>query len=499
MTDLTITQQALEDRQVLLTVTVPEARAEKAMHDAARRLAKQYRFPGFRPGKAPYNIVAQRVGRAALLEDAVEELGPALYSEALETTGLEPFAPGNLKEVTLDPLTLKFEVPLPPTVDPGDYRSLRVPEAPPDETAIEAHVQADLEEMGQGRTSWEPVERPIAYGDLVTISLKLTVDGEVVMENDDWDFEPNETDHTLAPEFDAAFVGMSSGESKSFAAAFPDEGGSAWAGKEGHFEVAVKAVQGKTEPAYDDAFAVEKGFESAGDMLQKVREHAVEHVKADAEAEHRRQVIEALLAGATLAYPPAAVDRAVDQMAAEQEAMFKAYGFESTEELLRLQKRTQESYLADLRPDAEQRLRRELVLDAIAAREHFPVNTYALEQFLVDNAGSDPAQLAELRGLLASSEAYREFLTIRVARRKADALIQAIARGEDVPAPGAHPADEPPPVAETELAEAVEDETAEDAGQETVEETAEAVTEIEAASQPDDETEATVEDDSSNS
>lgn len=501
MTDLTITQQALDDRQVRLTVTVPADRTEQAMREAARRLAKNYRFPGFRPGKAPYHIVVQRIGRAALLEEAIEEMGNSIYQEALATTGLEPFAPGSLTNVTPDPVTLTFDVPLPPIADPGDYRSLRLDVPPVDEAEIEEHLQADLSQMDRGRTTWTPVDRPIQYGDLVTISLKLTVDGEVALENEDWDFSPDAEDFTLVREFDDAFIGMSSGESKSFAAVFPEDGDSQWAGKEGQFEVAVKAVQGKAEPSYDDAFAVEHGFESAEDMFQKLREHAASHVEENAKSKYYGQVMDALLEGAALSYPPAAVDNKVDLLMAEQEAVFRAYGFESMEEVLRLQNRTEEDFRADLRPEAERRLRRDLVLDAIVGREHFPVSDYELDQWLVSNLSADPNRLAEMQQTLATNLAYRDWLASRIQRHKAEELIQAIARGEEVPAPGQHQAEEAPPVApepepaaeaaapEAEAAPIAE--TPDEAGPEAVA-SAEEPAEIEAASQPAEETETTV-------
>ncbi|MBX7234377.1 MAG: trigger factor [Caldilineales bacterium] len=479
MTDLIITQQALDNRQMSLTVTVPNDRTELALRDAARRLGKNYRFPGFRPGKAPYHVIAQRVGRAALIEEAMSEIGSDLFEEALATTGLEPYAPGHLTDLTLDPLTLTFAVPLAPIADPGDYRSLRLDIPPLDEAEVEEHIQADLSQMGRGQTLWAPVDRPIQYGDLATINLKLTVEDEVVLEQEDWDFSPSETDYTLLPAFDAAFIGMSSGESKSFSASFPAESDSAWAGKEGQFEITVTAIKSKGEPAYDDAFAIAHGFENAAVMFQKLRDHATAHVQAEADDAYRRRAIETLLEEAELHYPPAAIDNMVNLLVAEQESVFRGYGFESTAEVLRLQKRSEEDYLEELRPQAERRLRHELLLNAIAEREQFPVSDYELDNLLVENLERDADELAKMRHEVATNLNYRLWLTGRIQRHKAVDLVVAIARGEDVPAPGQHLAEEAPPVEEEEPEVMADDESEPEA-------------EIEAASQPAGETDATV-------
>lgn len=451
MTDLIITQQALDNRQIRLNVVVPDDRTEKVLREAARRLAKNYRFPGFRPGKAPYQIIAQRVGRAALLEEALQEIGPLVYLEAVEAAGLEPYGPATLTEVVPEPLMLTYEVPLAPVANLGDYRSLRVDAPTLDEAEIEKHVQDDLSRMVAGDdTYWAPVERPTEYGDLITIGLELMVDGEVVLENQDWDFSPSATTYTLLPEFDAAFIGMRSGESKSFVAVFPDTNDNSWPGKEGHFNVTVKAIKGKVEASYDDAFAVKHGFENTEDMFQKLRAHASAHLQVSANASYRQKVIEQLIASAELSYPPAAIERQTEVLMAEQENYFKAYGFESTAEVLRLQDRTEDEYRQELRPDAEVRLRRDLALEAIADAERFPVSAYEMDKLLLDSLGDQRQQLAEMRKALATNEDYRAWLTTRIRHRKAHELIIAIARGEQVPAPGQHAAAEAPPAVATE-------------------------------------------------
>jgi trigger factor len=119
---LKIEVQEMEDRQVRLTVEVPNERLEKAMHSAARSLSRQTRIPGFRPGKAPYQVILNKMGEGVILEEALENLGQEIYRQALDESELEPFAPGTMDEiVSREPLVLRYTVPLKPIVELDEY------------------------------------------------------------------------------------------------------------------------------------------------------------------------------------------------------------------------------------------------------------------------------------------------------------------------------------------------------------------------------------------
>lgn len=457
-TDLKITQQELDNQQILLTIEVPQEQVEKELRTTARRMSNSFRFHGFRPGKAPYHVVVQRLGREALLDEVAEKLSDQIFIQALERAGLKPYAQPVLREITYDPLTYVIEIPMAPDVDPGDYRSIRIPAEEVDEAELDRRVQAEIDHILEEHTTWVPVERPVQYGDLVTISIRVTVDEEVVLENDDWDIVPDEEEYTLAPEFDAAFIGMEVGESKSFSAHFPEEGGSAWAGQEGHFEVEVKGIKAEEAPVLDDELAAEvSNFETAEEWRQDVREHMRSHLEEEAERRFEEKLEEALLAQATLSYPPAAVDREINMREAEQENVLKAYGFDDLEEYLDITGRTREEFREELRPGAERRLKRNLIFEAIAEAEQFPASDYEQRQYLSDILEPGDPELDHYLDVLERDEDYRQFIRGILLRRKAHDFMLAVARGEEVPAPGEHVADEAPPETEETL-ETLEDE-----------------------------------------
>lgn len=435
MTDLKITQQELENRQLRITVEVPQQRVEREMRKLARDLARRYRFPGFRPGKAPYHVVVARVGREEMLDQIVEDMAQDIYQEMLKTLDLEPPTPGSLLDVTRDPLVYEFEVPLPPRIELGDYRSIRVPVELPKEEDIQQLVDEQLETMRERHRSWQTVEEPVGYGDLVNLSIKVTIDDEVVLENDDWDFMPSEDEYTLAPEFDSNIVGLKAGDKKTFAVHFDEKSNAAWRGKDGVVEVSISEVQRQVLPELDDDFAL---MVSDADSLEELREQLAGQQKAlsqaEAEENFERELWERVFEIAHFEFPDSVVDEELEMLLRQQEERIKNYGIESLSEFLRLQNKSEEEFRAELRPSAEERIKQKLVLDEIARREGLQVPESEVQETL--DAVAKDMDVDDTRKV--DWNAARESLVAHLKRGKALELLYAIARGEEVPAPGEH-------------------------------------------------------------
>ena len=123
-----IQKELLEDHQIELNVEIDADPYEKAKHQAARKIAKKVKIPGFRPGKAPYNVILRHVGEGAIVEDAVDILIEDIYPKILDEAEIQPYGPGSLQNIeSLDPPTFKFLVPLAPEVELGDYKVLEIP------------------------------------------------------------------------------------------------------------------------------------------------------------------------------------------------------------------------------------------------------------------------------------------------------------------------------------------------------------------------------------
>ena len=148
-----IEKEVLEDQQVKFTVEVDSDQLEAAKRKAAKKIARRIKVPGFRPGKAPYQVIQRQVGDEALLEESIEILVNDVYPQVIEDAEIDPYGPGNLENVlSLDPVALEFIVPLMPEVELADYQSVRLPYDPPEitDTEVEA-VEQDFRQQEVGR------------------------------------------------------------------------------------------------------------------------------------------------------------------------------------------------------------------------------------------------------------------------------------------------------------------------------------------------------------
>jgi trigger factor len=367
---LIITTSKRQDNQLDLTVQLGPQRTEEALQRGARLVSKRARIPGFRPGKAPYATVLRFFGHDAVLSEVVEELGPEVYKEALQSEHIEPYGQASWQDVQTDPLTFKLVVPLNPEVDLGDYRSIRI-EAP-EVNVTEVDVDQALEAAQEQRATWQTVERPVQVGDTVVLDIHGAVGDETIMDNHDWELLIREESGWL-PGFDEAFIGMTAGQEKAFTLRYPEDSASRFKGKEVSFQATVNQVKGRARPALDDDLVRSLGdYADLADYRVKKRTELTEQRKITAENKLSDDAIQALIDRATLSYPPLALEETLDEMMNEVRRRVASLGY-SMEDFVRLQGTTMEAYRAQLQPAAERRLKGQLVLSALAVEEGITV------------------------------------------------------------------------------------------------------------------------------
>src|SRR6266511_1733579 len=284
----------LGDSRVRVDVGIEPDAVEQRLERAARQLAGEMRMPGFRKGKVPPQLVIQRVGRDAVLEQALRDSLPEWYERALLDSGITPVGDPQLNVSSLpDPgeeLAFSIEVAVRPDAKLGEYKGLEVgrlePEVPDDA------VQAELDRLREGFASLNPVDRPAAEGDLVLIDYAGTVDGEPFEGSEASDLMVELGTASLLPESDEALAGASAGDEVVVEVDFPeDHQPESLAGKRARFEVRVKEVREKELPELDDDFAAEASeFETL--------EELVTDLESDAERALRREATLAAVADA---------------------------------------------------------------------------------------------------------------------------------------------------------------------------------------------------------
>lgn len=428
---LIIRSSPRSDHQLDLTIELGPERTQQALQRAVRVVSKKARIPGFRPGKAPAAHVLRTFGREAVLSEILEDLGEEIISEALETEKFDLYDQPHVEDVKLDPIRFKLVLPLRPTVELGDYSDIRL-EAP-EVTVSDADVDALLEEARQTRMALQEVDRPAQLGDAVLVDIKGMVGEDVIIDNQDWELILRGENGWL-PGFDEAFVGLAAGDYKEFTLRYPEDSASRFKGQEATFFVTVKAVKAKTSPELNDEFARSLGnYADLADYRAKKLEEIRRARAAEAERKLTEAAIEALIARATLAYPPAAVDDVVEEMENDLKNRLYDIGYDLPD-YLRLQGKTLESFRAELRPVAEKRLKGRLVLAELARREGIVVSAddEEAQRDTMLGAIQDSKERESLGGLL-DSEPGRRFLRQDILTEKTLARLRAIVTGQ-VPA-----------------------------------------------------------------
>lgn len=423
-----ITTERLPNSQIAMTIEPDEVQVQEALRKAAKKISQRYNIPGFRKGKAPYAAVVRTYGKEALYEQVIEDIGDKVYKEALEQSGLQPIAPGSLDDVTFDPLVFKLTLPMPPEVDLGDYRSVRV-ERPAVEVTDD-EVQQELNRMQEEQSEWEPVQDgTAAMGDLLSLKLVGRIDDKAIIDEEAFELVLEPENEDFPPGFDSQFVGQPAGASLAFDLTYPSDWPSDRAGKTAHFEAEILAVKRYQAPTLDDDFAALVGdYDSLEALKASIREGIVARRQADADVEYANQVIAKMLEGAKIEYPPVLVEESLEELAREQIRNIERSGIPFTE-YLRIMRQTETQFRAQLKVAAERRLRADLFLDRIPAAEGLTASEDEITE-TVERLLADAGEAAESMRSLVQSPAVRESITHDILRQKAIERLVAIAEGK---------------------------------------------------------------------
>jgi len=427
---LKIITEPLEDRQLLLTIEVDEERAQQAMQQATRQIAREVNVPGFRKGKAPYGVIVQRYGEDAIHREAADILAKKVYSEALEQEEIEPYAPGVLDEVLLHPITFRLTIPLRPTVGLGDYRDYRL--KPSIVGVHKEEVQQALEEIRQQNAILDPVDRPAALDDVVVIDLVgQTTDGVTLLRRDGIRVLLDAESTDPAPGFAEAVVEMKTGEERTFTLALPDDfPQEGLQGQEAEFTVRLIEVYKRTLPGLDDDLARTIGnFDSFEKLQEHVREQLRRAAQEKADGEYVEQVLKTIIEQARIEYPPVMFEEALDEAVGDVERALKRETRLSLEDYLRIQGKTMEELREDLNPRAAASLKRALVLGEVVRLEGLEVDEEEISAHIKKVSAPWGARASEVQASLDSNEGQRTVRSRLLADKAVQRLI-AIAKGE---------------------------------------------------------------------
>jgi trigger factor len=427
---LRVTTESLDNRQLRLIIEVDEERTQQAMRRAARQIARQVNIPGFRKGKAPYEVIVQRYGEGTVRQEAAEVLVGEVYREAVEQEEIKAYAPGMLEEVELDPVTFQFTISLPPVLDLGDYRGYRL--KPRTVRVYKKEIQRALEDIRKEHAIFDPVQRAVALNDGALINLVgRTADGVEFLQQDEVRVLLEVDGDEPAPGFVDALVGMAPDEERSFTLTLPsDFRQEELRGQEAEFTVKMLEVYESTLPELDDDLARTVGsFDSFKELETHVKDQLRQEAQRLADQEYREQVLNDLLEQAQIEYPPDLLKEELDASVAEVERTVTRETKLSLEDYLRFQNMTIEDLREDFRPQAVARLRRALMLGEIVRLEGIEVDDTEVSTRIEAVSAPWGVRAEEVRASL-SSDRGREAMQSRLLANKAVERLVAIARGE---------------------------------------------------------------------
>jgi trigger factor len=368
---LKVTTENTNTREVTLTIEPDPERMAKAKRRAASTLSRYRPVPGFRPGRAPVPMVERIFGADTVLQEAVHNVAEELFREAIAETDLRPLRAGEMEVESSDPIRLKVTVALVPTVELGDYRSLRIqPEA--EQPVPESRMEAEIEALREQAAYYVPVERPIMATDQVVLQLKATEDDEVLLEDDAYEMIVSPQNEPYP--FVDKLLAMRAGESAEVDAEFPEEHPrKELAGKYVHLAFTVQGVREKTLPEPNDDLAKDVSeYETFEELRQAIHDHIHEEQETARKQRETDAALKAFVEHATIEYPTAAVDQEVDAMIENEQRRVQGYGWDWAT-YLRITRKTEEQLRAESRPRAEERLVRALALSEFALREGLQV------------------------------------------------------------------------------------------------------------------------------
>src|SRR5829696_4320679 len=406
----------LPESRVRVDAEVPPEEVEKSIAQAARLLGRNMRVPGFRAGKAPPPVVIQRVGRDAVLDEAVRDSIGSIGEPELDMGDL----PGQGQ-----PLTFSIEIGVRPEARLGDYKGLEVGRRRP--AVPDEEVEAEVERIRERAGRLETVERAAASGDFVVIDYRGTLDGEPFAGGEGRDQMVELGSGRLVPGFEEQLAGASAGEQRTVRVTFPDDyGAEELAGNDAEFAVTVKEVKTRELPAVDDELAAEAGFDTLDELRTDIRERLAEADERRIEAEFRETVLDAAVEGATIDVPDALVEARARELWDQMLHSLSHQGI-SKEMYLQIAKRSEDDVVGEGKADAERQLKREAVLAAVVAAESIEPSEEELLEALEQAAPSEGTSAKKLLERMKSTGRIDAFKA-ELAQRKALDLLAASAK-----------------------------------------------------------------------
>ncbi len=373
----------LKKNMAKLTIEVPAEQFDAAIKTAFDRNRNRFNIPGFRRGKAPLQMVEKMYGVEVLFEDAANIAMDETYANAVEESGLEIVSRPDVDVVQIEkgkPFIYTATVAVKPEVTLGEYKGVEVEKAGAD--VSDEDVDAELKRVQDQNSRLVTVEdRPVADGDQAVIDFEGFVDGETFEGGKGEDYPLTIGSHSFIDNFEEQLIGRNIGDECEVNVTFPENYQvKELAGKPALFKVKIKEIKVKELPELDDEFAGEVSeFETLEDYKKDVRAKLAETKGRQAAAENENRVVAKVVENATLEIPEAMIETESRNMVNDYAYRMQSQGL-AFDQYLKYTGMTVEQFMEQLKPQAEQRIRTRLVMEAVVKAENIEPDDEAVER-----------------------------------------------------------------------------------------------------------------------
>jgi len=447
---LNIEKVIQEDRQAKLTVEYTPEEFEGYKRRAAKKISRNAKIPGFRPGKAPYQVVVNHYGEGAIVQEAIDLLIDDDYSKILDQADIEPSGPGNLETLeNFDPPKFILMVPLQPEIDLGDYREIR--KAFEMEAFNPDVVDDYIMNLRRNSATIVPAEHPAEEGDLVY----FTLSGEILNPEDEEDAtitdkSPQQVvipaegetseDEWPYPGFGRSLLGVTDGDVKEVQYTYPEDyEDEDYQGKTAIFTVEVQSVKALELPELDETFVQSLGnYESPEEFREKLEARMREEHETNYEMEYINALLAEVIENTQLNYPPQMLEHEVEHVLEDIKSRLENQNLDY-DTYLKLRGIDEETLIADeIEPAAKQRLERSLVVDTLIEAEGLKIDQDLLHEQVNDvvNEIFRSGRAEELQKEMGENE-FSRMVTMEGVSRTMDVLLKdrlmLIGTGQPIP------------------------------------------------------------------
>ena len=419
-----VTDKKIEACEALLTIEMDSADMQVALENAYQRLVKRTEVPGFRKGKTPRPILERYLGKDRFIEESLDEVLPKACADAIKEQDLQNFGTPGVEVIQNEPLIFKAKISLPPKVELGDYKSIRLePEAV---DVKEEVVDGMIKQLRHEKATWEPVERPVQEGDLVVMDMESSIDGTPFVNQKAAQFGISEESKYPAPGFSQQIFGLKLEDTKEFKLKYPEDFAKVeLAGKEPDFKVKIIEIKEEKLPPEDDDFARSLDVEMTtfAELKARMTDNYRKRLESLAVGNFEARLIDELVKISKAEFPSNLVDMEYERLVNQQLDRWQQQVGSQTEYEELLAQVNPEELARQLRPKAEDRTRRSLILGKLATEEQIEVTSDEIEADIQKMLSSIPEdKREEQRPHFESLEAREEISQILLTRKTIETL-----------------------------------------------------------------------------